>query len=640
MKLQKLKIENFKGIKAFELNLDGNAVIKGANGTGKTTVYDAFLWVLFGKDSSGRKDFELRPLDAQNVPVKGLTLRVEAFLEIGGKALYLIKEQQERLSKGDVKGFTNLCWINEVPKKVGEYESYIKSVIPEDTFKVLTDLRYFNTMHWKERRSVLLDVAGDIGTPTGFEELLANLSGRTMKEYEDMLKSQRKRHKKERDEINPRIDEIQRGLSEYVKDDNLTIRRDAVLEELSAISSERTALFESEQERQQKNNEINGLKGDKIKREGELKNDTAGVKAFLEEKAEIEKALAQCKQKMSDAAEAVKEKTRDKDNATINLERCTAKIAELGADWKAVKNLQFSGETICPTCQQNLPPEKIKEVQGRFEANKTEQLENIAKLGNGTKDEVATLKADIEIITKEHSDLTAAYIKAKDLVSQGEEYKAKKFPELDRKIEARETPPPMQDEKWKQISANITRLESELGESVGEQLTKIDQKIQGKQDELAEFDKALARADEIEKAKTRIEELEALEKDLSQKIATLDKGLKDIADYKQTESKFIESAVNDRFKLVEFKLFNELLNGESEDCCEATLEGVPYSDMSYGQKIIVGIDIVNVLSKHYGFSAPLFVDNSESVTYPIEADSQTIKLFAEENINELKVEKG
>ncbi len=126
IKLNSLKIRCFKGIDYFELVLDGdNVVIAAENGIGKTTIYDGFLWLLFGKDSTGRKDFEVRPLDRHNHPIKGVVLSVEGELDIDGINHVFRKEHHEKVVKDQLRGYETLCWIDEVPKKVGEYYAEI-----------------------------------------------------------------------------------------------------------------------------------------------------------------------------------------------------------------------------------------------------------------------------------------------------------------------------------------------------------------------------------------------------------------------------------------------------------------------------------------------------------------------------------
>ncbi len=165
--LEAIRLFNFKGLKDFELIANGqNATIKGANGTGKTTVYDGFLWLLFGKDSTGRTDFAVRPLDLENQPIKGLDVTVEVALVINGVTHVLRKTNSEHHVKEQLRGYTTSYWVDDVPKKAGEFAQYVGNLVPEDTFKLLANLRHFNeALHWSDQRSILLDVAGDIGGP-------------------------------------------------------------------------------------------------------------------------------------------------------------------------------------------------------------------------------------------------------------------------------------------------------------------------------------------------------------------------------------------------------------------------------------------------------------------------------------------
>ena len=81
IKLKTLALENFKGIRKFTLEPGNTCIIAGANATGKTTLIDAFLWLLFNKDSQGKADFALKTLkDGQEIP--NIEHSVEMELEI------------------------------------------------------------------------------------------------------------------------------------------------------------------------------------------------------------------------------------------------------------------------------------------------------------------------------------------------------------------------------------------------------------------------------------------------------------------------------------------------------------------------------------------------------------------------------
>ena len=212
--LKKLVIENFKGIRAFTFEPGGEDVtVCAENGVGKTTVYDAFLWLLFDKNAQGKAKFANRPLDGNNESIKGLDVKVVATLAIDGESHCFQRIEKEHAVKKQIRGFTSSYEIDEVPKSQTKYQSYIAEVIDEDIFKMLTDLQAFNNLHWTDRRTILLDIAGPaIGTPSGFTELTSKLKGRSMADYKKVLADQKKAHEKERDEINPRLDEIHKRL--------------------------------------------------------------------------------------------------------------------------------------------------------------------------------------------------------------------------------------------------------------------------------------------------------------------------------------------------------------------------------------------------------------------------------------------
>ena len=164
MKLKQLIIENFKGLKSIKVNFNTEGVteIIGENGAGKTSIQDALYWLFFDKNSAGKSDFNVRPLES-GVVIKGLSVSVTAEVLHNDNTLHLYqKDQEENIVKGKLKGYKNKYWIDEVPKKQSEFIAEFSEIIDENTFKLLTDLYYFNhKMHWTDRRNTLLELAGE-----------------------------------------------------------------------------------------------------------------------------------------------------------------------------------------------------------------------------------------------------------------------------------------------------------------------------------------------------------------------------------------------------------------------------------------------------------------------------------------------
>lgn len=637
IRLIRLSCTNFKGLKSFEADFQGeNATIKAANGVGKTSVYDAWLWLLFGKDSTGRKDFQLRPLDEDKQPIKSLVVIVEAETMIDGVVYAFKKEHHEKIVKKQLTGYETLCSIDDVPLKVGEYQKYIANIATEDTFKLVTNLSHFNMkLTWQQRRAVLLDIAGEIKTPAGFEQLIEDLHGHSIEHYHARLIDRKKRYTKERDSIGPRCDELQRGLEAYAGADNEDQEqlRTTLKEGISKLTEQRKELRDQEFERQAKIDQLNTLRVHQVNREGYLRNDTSSVQKYIEEKTKIQTSLANLQTNLGkwlNIAEVTKGLRSLKE---IELNNDLNKLVAIRNDFAALE--KPSEATRCVWCGGKLPADKLAEL----ETKRNKKLEDVSIAGTAAKQLVARNKADIAelqvTLKKQQDEAEKAQIELKEY----EDYAAEEMLKLDELINTKQAPVYTDDAEWNKITADIQAITNEIGEPVSQQLETIDDQLTKKHEQLAKVNDNLAQLDRSKKDAARIKELEAEERRLSQQIADVEKSLATIGEYKAAESTLIEDAVNDKFSCVKFRLFNYLLNGEIQDTCEATINGVPYPDMSYGQRIIVGIDIINVLSEHYDLSACLFIDNAESVTYPLEAKSQTIELYAEEGLDELVVER-
>lgn len=158
IKLIKMSLKNFKGIKNLTVDFENVTNICGENKLGKTTIFDGFTWVLFDKDSKDRSKFEVQPLDEANNVMHMLETEVVAILEVDGKPMELKKLLKEKWVKkrgeveSELKGTETLYYINEVPLKLSEYREKICSIIDEQLFKLISNPLYFSlNMKWQVR---------------------------------------------------------------------------------------------------------------------------------------------------------------------------------------------------------------------------------------------------------------------------------------------------------------------------------------------------------------------------------------------------------------------------------------------------------------------------------------------------------
>ena len=226
MKILSLKLTNFKGIRDFTLDAQGdNVSIYGDNATGKTTLFDAFLWLLFGKDSQNKKDFDIKTLDPAGQALSGLDHEVEGIFEVKGQRLTLKKSFKEKWTKkrgaviAEFTGHTTDHYIDGVPVPEKDYTAKIAEIAQEDIFKLLTNPGYFNEkLKWQDRRKILLEVCGDltdaevIASSESLSKLPTILGNRKLEDHRKVMAARRAEINKELEKIPVRIDEATKAL--------------------------------------------------------------------------------------------------------------------------------------------------------------------------------------------------------------------------------------------------------------------------------------------------------------------------------------------------------------------------------------------------------------------------------------------
>jgi len=631
MRYNKVTIQNFKGIKAFTVQLDGSdAVITAENGVGKTSIKDGVSWLCFDKDSTNRKDFDFRPLDEDNQLLPGLETLVEVELELDDGAKHVLtKINTEKFVKKISTGFTNTYFIDEVPVLLKDFKAWINdNITPEELFRLLSDVKYFaGDLHWNDRRTALLDLASKISIPAGFESLVEAMNGREVGDYKKVLLDRMKPLIEKQKGIGPRIDEIQQGHKDYVKADTseFEAKRNALKNAKTGMEEHRKDITAKEASRQANVDCVNALKLDKSRREVALANDTSSIQTHVDAKAKIVENVAAAKLNVTEVKNAISAHESVVKTEQANLESAQARRDNIFKEYKELKEAQ--DDQNCYACGQVLPAEKVTGLAEK----KGLKLAEIEGRGLKAKAEIDKIQETIDTLNEETTAFKETLDKAEILLTEAEAYRDEQMPIIDKAIETRQTVKPEDDENWKSIVKKIEKFTKEIGEPVTEQLAEIDKQLEMANEDLIEINKTLAQADRMTQDTARIAELGEQEKGLAQQIADIEMELAQIGEYMKAESEAVELAVNDKFELVTFKMFDRQINGEIKPTCMAMLHGTPFPELSTGEKILAGVDIIKTLNKHYDLSIPLFIDNAESVTLQIVADCQMIELLAKKS---------
>lgn len=640
MKLTKLELLNFKGLKAFTINFNGDVIIRGDNATGKTTVFDSVCWLLFGKDSLDRADFEIKTLD-RGEPIHKVNHEVTGTftLDEGGtvelKRVYREKYSSPRGGEVTMTGHTTDYFVDGVPKKEKEYKEIVNSLVDENIFKLITNPLYFNeTYSWQNRRKLLLEMCGDISDEdviAEYSELKALtdiLSGHSVDDHRKVVAAKKSAINKELDMIPVRIDEALRGKP------TIDTPRDVLIQEISLAT---TTLETLEADKALLVNghavvdtraELRDVQRRLIARESELQMEYKKQSALKSN--EYDMVVSELNN-LSSKVENTKHRL-DTSNRDIQLIEST--INELMHQRQQVNEDAFvmDIDENCPTCGQKLPAEQIQAAREKAETNfnlrKSKRLEEINQ-------SIELKQQDIENIEKRNASLESvetleALIKAKELVKQT----------ITDEI-GRLTAPVFDDDSiYADLKAEEFMLQMKLDESNtdhSEEIADIDKRIATTKEHRFNLETELNKYEDAKRIDTRVAELESQQAELAAEKSKLDEASYLMDEFVKAKVNMLEDVINSRFKLARFKMFNVMLNGNVEECCETTYKGVPYRSMNNAARINIGLDIINALTSYFKVNAPVFIDNAEAVTEFVPVNSQTIKLIVDESEPQLVV---
>lgn len=634
MRLLKLELLNFKGLEQFEFEFDGlSATIRGDNATGKTTLFDSMCWLLFGKDSLDKSDFQIKTIRNGEVIPKVNHEVTGTFKLDDGRTVELKRVFREKYSSprgGDVQltGHTTDYFIDGVPSKEKEYKAFINSLISEDVFKLITNPLYFNEQYsWQNRRKLLLEMCGDIDdhdvikSRVELNKLTQILNGRNVEDHRKVVAAKKTAINKELDMIPVRIDEAIRNKPEILCDKaKLEIDIKNIENGIKDLE-EQKALIEYNLANVERESQIKALKRTIKAREDELKGE------YTRKRQKLRTAYEVALQK-SNALQTQKDHYIDRSHELgEEVVRCDTRIAKLTNEFNTINARTFNPEA-CPTCGQALPADKQQELEQAFNLKKSKEMEELQTLIQSHENQKASYLEQQDLMTVKADGLTADIELAIDEYNKAmNAYSDLQEPNIN------------DDSIYIDLQAQLFMLESAMDDNNGDELVlaKIDSDIfemKGKRNLLErELNKYKMHAD----IDARVAELEAEQKRLVNEKNELDEASFLMDEFVKAKVEMLEQSINSRFELARFKMFNTLVNGSIEECCETTYNGVPYRSMNNAARINVGLDIINALTDFYKVSAPVFVDNAEAVTEFTDVNSQVIYLVVDCNFEELTI---
>nr|DAX12750.1 MAG TPA: chromosome partition protein [Bacteriophage sp.] len=674
--LKSLHMENFKGIKSLEVNFSNKTSIKGQNAAGKTTIFDAFTWLLFNKNSAREEKFNIRPLDKDGNRIDNVEIKVVGVLDVEGKEVMLSKVQNQNWVKKrgtntvTLQGNPNSYEIDGYPKSEADFNAYVSELAQsEDMFRLLTNPQYFSSLRWKEQRDILMKLTTEVSDVELAKEMFdENAYAESL--IEELEKA-------------PSTDDIRakfsKALSEWKKKQaEIPVRIDEAEKSKVDVDTAEQELLKTDLERQIKEIEL------------QMKSSSKVIDDLEQQKFELQFEVNDCKRKANESLIKERRSLDDrKDEATIkfnDLHKQITKLeseivekkkrihalesekAELGKQYMSEKEKAFDetpylfdefkwkfdeSTTVCSLCGQRLPEDKIEQLKTDFEEKKAKakedaaerlktiresfnnqkvaELNRIASLGTDKKSEIEIMKSDIEDAEKKLPELREQETEQMKIKNEC----IKKLSELPEEADL------STNDDYKVLMKKDTDLQSQIDSARANSIdtSELGSKKLELEAALEDAKTIIAQAAKNVEIDERIAQLQAEQKEIGQKVADQEQMLYLLEEFIRFKLNKVSESINSHFKTVNFKLFEMQLNGGLKDCCECTVNGVPYSTLNSGHRIVAGLDIIRSLSEMYGVSCPIFVDNAESLNefnVP-DMDAQLILLSVSED-KQLKVE--
>lgn len=636
MKIIRLELENFKCHKLLTVDFGGdNARIYGDNATGKSSIYDAVLWLMFGKDSRGSSTFDVLPLNSDGeVEDHEAIASVTAMLDIDGTITVLNRTLREKwvtrrgssslVFEGNETGYA----IDGVPMKKNEYDRRISEIIPEGIFRLLTSVTYFaSDLKWQDRRKALLaltSIPGDaelMGEDERFAPLAEAVGGQSLEDFARRMAARKKALTGTRNETPARIDELKKTKDQLAGYDFPALEAEiGRLEEKRKTAQQQYAADLAEYNRVT-NEAIAAKHAEELEirqRMAELEQRNAEHRRGADNTTEIAAAMAQKRT-------VERSLTSAKNLAAMLGKRIPVLETQIDAyrkAWAKVNAETFSGGN-CPTCGQSLPAEQLAAAQANFENSKALELENLV---NSAQAQKKALEEDKESLAEAQAEVT----------------------ELEAQIAAIVIPEPMGEAAdLPDYAERMAELKAKLGAIIWREMQKptfdhdaheeLMDKLRKDIDELKE---QLSKQAVIEQCDARMKELREVQRATAEELERIEKLQVLMEEFTRHKVGYIDQSVNHLFYLARFRLFREQANGGLEERCDVTYDGVPYASVNSGMRINLGIDIIRTLSAYYGYSVPLVVDNAESVTKLEKLPGQMIELIVDGSAKSLRVEVG
>lgn len=613
--LKKLSLENWRSQNRV-VEFSDITEIRGRNKEGKSSIMNAFLWLMTGYDEYDRANYQLFDNTVEQTYENSVPASVEAVLEVNGNE-YTFKKtakqgwsrprgksEYERKGTDDYSFFTDGIGVSAT-----QYKSQIESLLaPIDKLKVMLNLRYFLMLEWKDMRKQLEAMVGEIESSDfkgDYSSILQDLIRYTPEEMKSKYKQQIAEIKKNTDGLPKAIETLQSNLPDLKEVEEARKAIDEAKQQIADIDEKIVGAGDFAKPYIEKRNselaEIGKLQ------EEYNKAQSVYLSNFNDEVEKIQKEIRDVDSYNADVEKANKKAESDKENTNKELERMTDLLAglqkrheELTEQNKECKARVFTGEK-CAYCGQELPEDKLEEARKRFNEQKEKDHEYIVSQGKSNKEYLErTLKCIENLKAEIEKPLEVREKKSKDDLEDKLADLRASFVPYNKTTEGAAKLSVIEEKQ-----ANLTIIPQQDNSAL------LNMK-RGLLDEIETNSKKLGLKDEYDKQVEKIKNMQEQLRENSIEKAKLEGKLAKVKEYEEEKARIVSDRVNGKFEYVQIEMSETNKSGDIVPACVVKdNKGVNALVTNNASRVLCGIDIAIAFQNLYGLSLPLFIDNYE-----------------------------
>ena len=645
--IKRLTLENWRAQNR-TIDFTDKTIIRGANGAGKSTITDAFFWLLTGFDAQNRSNYDLYNNTLDFSPENAIPAVVEGIFEIDGLEYKFRREAKQKWTRPrgqedyvKAKSDDYTYYIDGLAVNAKMYNQRVVAVFADiDKLKLMLNVRYYQLLDWKELRKQFADMAGNVSA----EELKGDYSkiNPLIERYEndpmykdhaveavkEMLRQQLLPLQKKLKSIESEID----GMKELMPD-------------LGDIDEAKTEIAEKQARIEAIDKEIVGM-GDANKPYIEKRN--AELMAIAEKKREMEIARQEWDAKQNEPINELRKQLLDIQsenykigNANNSAKQRKASIERqieaakqqfeyfdkerdrLKAEKEEAQGRIFDENQACPTCGQSYPYEKIAMLKAEFYDKRDKDVAAIIERGKKVR---AMRDEQTEIISKLEKELSGIEFKPLlDATSIEVEIE-----------EARAMARHFDDTAFK---TDIKSMEDNLTVVPDVNSTPLLDEKRRLNNEIRELQKIAAKEVVYESNKDKIAIKECDKHDMGVEVARLEGLIAKCVEREREWASIVRDRANRYLHHCKVEMTEINKSGEINDICTITIDGVDVGVANTARQIIAGIDIANAFQRYAGVEMPLFIDNAEQIcdnNIPT-LRNQLVMTYVDENYPQLTV---